>query len=69
MTIYMHPRCSLTAWESLARATGLGVTSDNRGRIHLSTEPLAYHPPELSEDIIRRALANQEAMILSWLRS
>ena len=67
--IYMHPRCSLIAWESLARETGLGVASDNRGRIHLSSEPLAYHPPELSGDIIRRALADQEAMILSWLRS
>ena len=67
MTIYMHPRCSLLAWESLARETGLGVTSDNRGRIHLSSEPLAYHPPEPREDTMRRALANQEAMIESWL--
>ena len=63
MTIYMHPRCSLLAWESLARETGLGVTNDNRGRIHLSSEPLAYHPPE------KRAQEHLSAIIDILLRT
>ena len=60
--IYMHPRCSLLAWESLAKETGLGVTSDDRGRIHLSSEPLAY-PPE------KRAQEHLSAIIDILLRT